>query len=68
MKKLYDILKEHQEIARLDDPKWESRRRYNEWRNHVPQDIMDNWKSLTSESRVVVYLMAQEAANRADWD
>jgi hypothetical protein len=68
MKKLYDIIKEHSDIARLDDPQWDKRRKFNDWRNYVPDGIRDNWKFMVGESRILVYITAQQAANRENWD
>lgn len=66
--KWYDVLQQNKEIARLDDPQWDKRRKVHEWRNHVPEVLRENWKALTSETRVAVYLMAQKQADAEEWD
>jgi hypothetical protein len=34
----------------------------------VPDGIRDNWKFMVGESRILVYITAQQAANRENWD
>lgn len=68
MKKWYDVIKENVEIGKLDDPQWDKMRRVHEWRRYIPQVLRENWKALTAEARIAVYLMAEEQANNEDWD
>lgn len=38
------------------------------WRNHVPESIREVWDALAPQARAVVILMAQEQANREEWN
>lgn len=66
--KWYDVVQENKEISRMDDPQWNKARKVHEWRNYVPEVLQENWKFLTSEARVAVYLTAKQQADQEDWD
>lgn len=38
------------------------------WRNHVPESIREVWDALAPQARAVAILMAQERANREEWN
>ena len=42
--------------------------RVHDWRNHVPADIKALWDDLTTEARAAVWLCAEEAASREEWE
>lgn len=66
--KLVDLIKEHREIGHLDQPHFDKARRVHDWRNYIPDEIREVWSSMTVESRVVTYILAEKQANAEDWD
>lgn len=52
----------------IHDPRWGDRGRVHDWRNYVPDAIRDNWDSLSEETRLVVYCMAEQQASAEEWD
>ena len=43
----------------IADPDWSTTNRH-DWREYVPQTVRDCWPGMCSESRMAVYLMANE--------
>jgi hypothetical protein len=39
-----------------------------DWRNHVDEEIKYIWRELSHESRLCVMLMANNIAEREEWD
>jgi len=52
----------------IDDPKFDEAKRVHDWRNHVPFDMKDMWTRLSKETRLVIAIMAAEAADEEHWD
>ena len=52
----------------LANPEWDKRGRVHDWRNYVPAVLMDRWGTLSDETRLIVYAMAEEQAGREEWD
>lgn len=52
----------------IDHPDFEHAGRVHDWRNHVPEWIPKSWSSLSTETRIVIYLMADYAAGEEAWD
>jgi hypothetical protein len=49
-------------------PAFEHRGRVHDWRNHVPSKIEAAWNSLSLETRLVVFGIAEELAGEERWD
>ena len=49
------------------NPKWEEADRVHDWRNHVPYYIMDNWGQLDKGVKYLMFLWAEELADREEW-
>jgi hypothetical protein len=59
---LFQLIREYRTIGNTDNPEFDKARRYYDWRNYVPDEIVKTWKDLTVESRVMVYLTAEKQA------
>lgn len=55
-------------VAILADPQFDAAGRVHDWRNHVPEIIRANWRSLCDQARVVAYVIAVQAADAEEWD
>lgn len=42
--------------------------RIHDWRNHVPLSVIDIWETLTLRERFVAALVAQNMAEREEWE
>lgn len=42
----------------LDDPRWEERDRFYDWRNYVHDDVIAAWEGLARETKLAVLLCA----------
>ena len=54
--------------ALLVSPKFAEARKTHDWRNHIPECLMEAWGKLSLESRFVAYCMAEEQANSEEWE
>jgi hypothetical protein len=50
------------------NPQWEDAGRVHDWRNHVPDHIIEKWDLLDQEMKHDLYLWAEEIANNEEWD
>lgn len=39
-----------------------------DWRNHVPDELVECWLELTDEARGVAVVFARAAADREEWE
>ena len=42
--------------------------RIHNWRNYVDSEIKDIWSQLSDETRVGIYIVAEETASNEEWD
>lgn len=49
-------------------PDFVGARKVHDWRNHVPEEIAEQWDVLGEDARAVAYIMAHEAADGEEWD
>lgn len=63
-----ELLKEYRDIGLLKDPEFKKSRRKHDWRNYIPEKVQEHWRLLTSETKVMLYLTAQDIANKETWD
>jgi len=42
--------------------------RVHEWRNHIPEYLVQEWRSLTVEAKLCLLSMAAEVASTEQWD
>lgn len=47
---------------------FESGGRVHNWGNYVPQAIRDRWQDLSTEARFLIVCVAEQAANKEEWD
>ncbi len=52
----------------IDDPRWDEAETVHDWRNYVPDAIVELWSDLDLSSRIICYVLSQQQANREEWD
>lgn len=52
----------------IEDPKFDEAGRVHDWRNHVPFYLKEMWTKLSKETRLVLAIMAADAADMEHWD
>jgi len=55
-------------VDNLIAPHWELATRCHDWRSHVPEIIQDAWHVLSEDARACVCIIAQEHADREEWE
>lgn len=55
-------------MHRLDDPQFAQASRVHEWRNYVPDVVQKLWPQLSLETRIIMYMAAENAASNEEWD
>lgn len=56
------------ELACIKNPKFEVRYRMHNWCNYVPEEYKTLWSELSLEVRTAIYFMAQEQADKEEWE
>ena len=51
------------ELGNINNDAFENKTKCNDWRNHVPDSIIDVWKHLSGAERTLVALVADHAAS-----
>lgn len=59
---------EEQIYSALENPEFENADKVHDWRNHVPQKLVEDWELLGDEARAVAFYMAELQADREEWD
>lgn len=44
------------------------REKVHEWKNHIHESIEQIWNQLSEESRLVALIMAEDRADKEEWD
>lgn len=52
----------------LNSPQFEAAGRIHDWRNYVPDNLHHIWDGLTEETKLVAFLIAENIADKEDWD
>ncbi len=52
----------------IANPEWEAAGRVHDWRNYVPECVKESWGSLSERERLLVIVLAEEAASSEEWD
>lgn len=56
-------------VSDISRPQFESTgKRVHDWRAYIPTQMMDAWDSLSLETRICLFLVADEVASREEWD
>lgn len=55
-------------MSTLHAPNWEDASKCHDWRNHVPDLIQTCWELFTLEGKQAIWYMAQQAADREEYD
>lgn len=55
-------------LSEIDDASFAPRNRCHDWRNYVPLSIIECWHSLSTETRLAVFCVAQSVANNEVWE
>lgn len=51
----------------INDPRWAEVGKVHDWRNHLSEDIKNNWNTFSSEQRRWLYNMADSLASGENW-
>lgn len=55
-------------LAELENPEFENAGRVHDWRNHVLDEVKEQWAQLSFDARKVAYLTACNEADNEEWD
>jgi hypothetical protein len=55
-------------LINIDNPEFDKTARVHDWRNYVPYNWQENWFKFTSQERQIIAVMAQNQADKEDWD
>lgn len=58
----------HGSHGSIEDPHFAEATRVHDWRNYVPGEIRTAWPHLSTETRMAVFLLAEEMAGREEWE
>ena len=50
------------------EPKWGEGGKVHNWRRYVSDEVQDMWRTFTPAQRSAIGRMAQEAADRENWE
>ncbi len=64
MEKLFENINE----LILESPMFEDAKKCHDWRNHVHDEFISNWDNLTLREKKIIYIFAEDMANREEWD
>ena len=64
---LLEVIRRNRDIGLTDDPQFSKARRYNDWRNYIPDEIRTLWNELSVETRVISFMMADKQARQEKW-
>lgn len=52
----------------LNEPNFDKANKVHDWRNHVTSDFIDIWDNLSLREKQIIYIMAEQQANKEEWD
>lgn len=52
----------------FDNPQFEKAHKVNDWRNYVPDELIEVWPLLSKREKVIIYKMGDFQADKEDWD
>ena len=52
----------------IGDLDFEDNSRVHNWRNYVPSAIKESWGDLSKQEKLLIAIVAQEAADKEEWD
>jgi hypothetical protein len=55
-------------LADLENPEFDNAGRVHDWRNHVPDEVKEQWGQQSTDAKKVAYLKAYNEAEREEWD
>lgn len=56
------------EKALMDSSKFRQSRGVHQWDDYVPDKVREIWNELPFQSRLIIFLMAEELASKEEWD
>jgi hypothetical protein len=65
---LKDDINEEPLLAAVQSPNWEDAAPCQNWKNYIPNCVRRIWDELTTEAKVVAFLVAEEQARNENWD
>ena len=60
--------KQEQQMNDYLHPKWDEAGRVHDWRNHVPEHIIEKWDDLSDEIKHDLYLWAEQLSSDEHWN
>jgi hypothetical protein len=55
-------------LTHVTDADFANRHRVHDWRNHVEEEIVDNWHLLSLETKLAVFIKAARDAGNEEWE
>lgn len=52
----------------FDNPEFKKAGLFQDWRNYIPSEFVDEWSQLTVREKKIIVIMAQNQADREEWD
>lgn len=65
MQKLFDLV---ENLADIELPNFNNKRKCHDWGNYVPQEFQDNWLCFTYREKQIIAIMAYEFAQNEEWN
>ena len=56
------------DIENLQDDTFRHKTKVHDWRNHVPEEIEENWKMFDYRDRKLIAFITQSFADKEEWD
>lgn len=56
------------DLSCLENPQWDKKTRVHDWRNYVPDEVIEAWAQLSLDFRAGIFLLAQKTASNEEWD
>ena len=53
---------------RVVNPRFEDAGKIHDWRNHVLESWVENWTEFSVRERELIIIMAEQQANKEEWD
>lgn len=65
---LFEDYIEQLSMINFDTPDFENLSKVNDWKNYVPHEWRDNWGQFTERERQIIAVMAQNQADKEEWE
>lgn len=56
------------QIAEIENPDFSNIDKCHDWKNYIPDKLTQRWNEISTETRVVAFLLAEEQASNEEWE